>query len=141
MQRFAYVAAGRVAELIELPAEAVLAERFHADPATALLCVPAGPEVRVGWTWDGEAFAPPPPPPLPTHWLVPKMVVVRRMTIAEAAALRALLTTLDAKTQTLWESARELWSDDPDVLAAAQALGWTPARVAELLAPDPAAKK
>lgn len=81
---------------------------------------------------------PPPPPPPPTRWLVPKMVVVRRMTVAEAAALRALLATLDAKTQTLWETARELWSDDPDVLAAVQALGWTPARVAELLAPESA---
>lgn len=81
---------------------------------------------------------PPPPPPPPARWLVPKMAVVSRMTIAEAAALRALLATLDARTQLRWETARELWSDDPDVLAAAQALGWSPARVAELLAPETA---
>lgn len=81
---------------------------------------------------------PPPPPPPPTRWPVPRSLLVDRMTVAEVTAMRALLATLDAKTQERWLAVSWVWSDDPDVLAAAKALGWTPARVAELLAPESA---
>jgi hypothetical protein len=63
--QFARLNDGRVVEIIpatlEIEGAAVpLAERFHPDFVAAL--VEAGPEVALGWVWDGEAFAPPPPP-------------------------------------------------------------------------------
>lgn len=96
--------------------------------------------VVTGEAVEDAAFVPSPvtAPPPPTRWQVPRSTLVDRMTVAEVTVMRALLATLDAKTQERWLAVSWVWSDDPDVLAAAKALGWTPARVAELLAPEAA---
>jgi hypothetical protein len=63
MARYARIADGRVAEIVELdgvePAQAL-----HPDIAATI--VPAGPQVAEGWTYVGGQFAPPEPPPPPT---------------------------------------------------------------------------
>jgi hypothetical protein len=62
MQRFALIVDGRVHEIVEIPDEVEIADRFHAD----LQFEPAGPSVECGWLWDGEQLSPPPPEPEPT---------------------------------------------------------------------------
>jgi hypothetical protein len=58
------------------------------------------------------------------------------LTDEELAALDALLTTLPLRQRELWHAIRWFWSDDPRIISATQALGWSTTRVAELLAFD-----
>lgn len=57
MQRFARVANGRVAEIIELPDGVSLADAFH--PSIAEACAPCGAEVGPGWVQSGPGFSAP----------------------------------------------------------------------------------
>lgn len=95
------------------------------------------PEIPVGqrarWAGDGWELE----PAQPTRWRVLRSTLVERLTEAEAAALEALLGTLPARTRQRWAAVRWVWSDDAELLAAAGALDWPAARLAELLAPDP----
>lgn len=84
--------------------------------------------------WDGSAWIEPGPP---SRWRVLKSTLMERMTDSEVAAHVALIATLPVRQRTLWEAVRYVASDDAQVLAAGAALGWTPQRLAELLAPDP----
>lgn len=92
--------------------------------------VPDGERAR----WAGSAWAL--EPAAPAHWRVLKSTLCARMTEEEAEALEALLATLPAKTRQRWQAVRWVWSDDPELLAAAAALDWGEARLAELLAAD-----
>lgn len=53
--RYARIANGLVAELVELPDELEPADAFHPD----LTFVPCGADPQPGWSYDGAAFAPP----------------------------------------------------------------------------------
>lgn len=100
-------------------------------------CVPvAPPEIpegqRARWTGDGWVLE----PAQPTRWRVLRSTLVGRLTEAEAEALEELLGALPAKARARWQAVRWVWSDDPDVLAAAAALEWPAERVEALLARD-----
>lgn len=56
MKRFALIVDDRVHEIVELPDDADITERYH----SSLQLETAGPAVRVGWSWDGSAIVPPP---------------------------------------------------------------------------------
>lgn len=92
--------------------------------------IPPGQRAR----WTGTAWAL--EPAVPTRWRVLKSTLCARLTDDEAEALEALLATLPAKTRQRWQAVRWVWSDDAELLGAASALGWSEARLAELLAPD-----
>lgn len=62
MSLFARVDGGLVAELIADDDAVPMADRFHPDIVAALVEVPAGQDVAVGWHWDGEAFGAPAAP-------------------------------------------------------------------------------
>lgn len=92
--------------------------------------IPPGQRARwVGDLWELE-------PAEPTRWRVLRSTLVSRLTDAEAEALEALLAVLPAKARQRWQAVRWVWSDDPELLAAAMSLGWDSARLADLLAPD-----
>jgi hypothetical protein len=124
----------------------VLIGPLQADPSPlepGVYLVPAGcvtvapPAVSEGmrarWTVSGWVVEPVPTP----RWRLLRSTLIGRLTDEEAAALDAAIAALPPKTRQRWLAARWLWSDDPDVLAAAAALAWAPERVADLLAPDP----
>lgn len=60
MQRFARIASGVVAEIVELPDGVALADAFHPDIANA--CSPCGAEVEQGWVQSGGGFSAPEAP-------------------------------------------------------------------------------
>lgn len=60
MQRFARIASGVVAEIVELPDGVALADAFHPDIANA--CTPCGAEVAPGWVQGEDGFAAPDAP-------------------------------------------------------------------------------
>lgn len=93
--------------------------------------VPTGQRAR----WTGEHWVL--EPAQPTRWRVLRSTLVSRLTEAEAAALETLVATLPARARQRWQAVRWVWSDDPELLAAAAALGWPAERLAERLAPDP----
>jgi len=62
MQQFARMAADVVAEIIEIPDQAAIADYFHPDIVASLL--PASEEVSEGWSYDGVGFNPPQSPSL-----------------------------------------------------------------------------
>lgn len=93
--------------------------------------VPAPADARQ--VWLNGAWQPAPP----LRWRVLKSTLVDRMTDTELSSYLALILTLPPREQARWDAIRYIASDDVQVLAAATGLGWPPARVAELLAPDP----
>lgn len=112
MPRFARIAAGAVAELIDLPIGVIPADRFH--PAIAETCVPADQNTVVGMLWDGEAFAAAPPPPAPP--------AIRRIAPLSfrwrlAAPLRASITLAAAQALAQGDPTLQVFLDD---LAAAR---------------------
>jgi hypothetical protein len=72
--------------------------------------------------------------------LLDLLVTAGGMSDAEAAGLDAIISTLSVRERLLWQAARWLWNDDARVLAAADVMALSPARVAELLAYDPDAR-
>lgn len=90
------------------------------------------PPVDARATWTGTGWAEPSP-----RWRVLKSTLVDRMSDTELASYLALIATLPPRDRARWDAIRYVASDEPPVLAAAAALGWPPARIAELLAPDP----
>lgn len=100
MQVFARIEGGIVAELIEIETgldedgneRPPLAARFHPDLVAAMVPVPAGGLVAVGWYWDGEEFDP--PPVVPVAPVVPATVSRRQMLLALAAG--AVITPAEA---------------------------------------------
>jgi hypothetical protein len=63
MQRVALIVGGCVHEILEIPDNIRIADRFHSD----LQFEAAGPEVECGWLWDGEELSAPPPQPQPSQ--------------------------------------------------------------------------
>jgi hypothetical protein len=74
------------------------------------------------------------------RWRVLRSTLIERMSDAEAAGLDAIISTLSVRERLLWQAARWLWNDDARVLAAAEVMALSPARIAELLAYDPDAR-
>lgn len=94
MTLYARIDAGRVAELLEIPADGpAVEEMFHPDLVAALVPVRPGVTPAEGWAWDGEEFVPPPPaeasPPA-----VPASVTARQARLALHGA--GLLTQVEA---------------------------------------------
>lgn len=87
--RYARIAEGIVAEIIELPADVELKDAFHESIVT--MCVEASDDVEPGWIYDGEVFAPPLAPPAPDLDGV-KAEAVRTM-IAYADSITARITS------------------------------------------------
>lgn len=110
---YARIADGRVAELVEVPAEGPpLAARFH--PSIVAACVALTPaqaaEVREGWRWDGAAFLPPPPPPSPTA----EELRARRDALLVASDWTQLPDApLAAERRAAWQSYRQALRDVP----------------------------
>jgi hypothetical protein len=150
LPRFARIAAGAVAELIDLPIGVSPADRYH--PAIADACVPAGQDIAIGALWDGEAFAPAPPPPTPPPIRRIAPLAFRRrlpdatrgaITLAAAAAMAQGSATLQVFLDDL-AAARFVDLDDPATVggvAALQAAGLiTPQQATALLAAGTAAE-
>ncbi len=92
--------------------------------------VPADDTVGIGWTYDGEEFAPPPSPALP----VPEAVQMAqaRLALLGAGKLSAVDAALNALPSPQREAAKIEWKyranvrrDSPLVLALGPALGLT----------------
>lgn len=82
--RYARIADEVVAEIINLPEGVDLAKAFH--PSIVSACKEVGDDVQVGWTYDGDTFAPPPAPPTPD------------LDIVKAAAIRTMIGYADSIT-------------------------------------------
>lgn len=124
MQVFARIAGGTVAELIEIPAEADIAELFHPDLVATMVAVPDPGAVAVGHGWDGERFTPPSPRPASP----PPAVTMRQARLALLSA--GLLDAVDAAiaaapraVQIEWEYATQIERASPLVGAIAAGLG------------------
>jgi hypothetical protein len=100
-------------------------------PPAGAIEVPAPADARQMWLNGAWQAAP------PLRWRVLKSTLVERMTDAELASYLALIASLPDRDRARWDAIRYVASDDAQVTAAGAALGWSPARVAELLAPDP----
>lgn len=112
MPRYARIAAGAVAELIDLPDGVLPADKFHASIAAA--CVPAGQDIAVGALWNGSAFSAPPSPPAPPAVRVIAPLAFRRRL---AAPLRASITLAASAAMEQGDAALQVFLDD---LAAAR---------------------
>lgn len=106
----ARIVAGRVAELIDIPPAADLAERYHPDVVASLVQVPAGIAVAEGWWWDGQVFAPRAEPasvPPPIRAIAP-LAFRRRL----AAGTRAALTLAASRALEAGDATLQTWLDD-----------------------------
>lgn len=90
---FAFIVAGRVAEIISIEADGPpLAERFHPDLVAAMVELPKGLPVVSGWHWDGAAFSAPVVVAPPAA--VPASISRRQLLLALAGA--GLITGAEA---------------------------------------------
>lgn len=106
---------GAVAEITDLDP----AGRFH----PSLSWVACTDEVKAGWLYSGQSFAPPAPPPPPTREQI------------EAARLRAYADPLTGSDRYFAEAQRESLLGNAEAAEAAKALGL--ARFAEIQAENP----
>lgn len=115
MNMWARIENGTVAEITDQDP----AGRFH----RSLEWVACSSEVKIGWLYDGQAFAAPEPPPAPTRAEV------------EAARLRAYADPLTGSDRYFAEAQRESLLGNAEAAEAAKALGL--ARFAEIQAEYP----
>lgn len=134
MTLYARIAAGAVAELLDIPADGPpLEEMFHPDLVAALVLVPAGVTPAEGWTWDGEGFAPPVPPEA-TLPAAPSRVTARQARLALHAAgllgqVETAVTAIGGATQIEWEYATVIERASPLLAAISGGLGLTAEQV------------
>lgn len=124
MSTYARIAGGVVAELIETPPGADIADLFHPDLVAMMVPVPDPGAVAVGHGWDGKRFTPPSPRPASP----PPAVTMRQARLALLSA--GLLDAVDAAiaaapraVQIEWEYATQIERASPLVGAIAAGLG------------------
>lgn len=134
MTFYARIAAGEVAELLDIPSDGpAIEELFHPDIVAALVPVPAGITPAEGWTWDGQAFAAPPPPEVAPP-AVPASVTARQARLALHAAglldqVEAAVAAAGGATQIEWEYATTIERASPLLAAISGGLGLTAEQV------------
>lgn len=112
MARYARIADGRVAEIINLngvdPAEA-----FHPDIAATI--VPAGADVEIGWSYEDGAFSAPSASPPPTKAELVAYAATSRWR-AETGGIEVSGQTIDTsrKSQNMIAGADALAQADPN---------------------------
>ncbi len=123
MQTFARIAGGTVAELIQIPAEADIAELFHPDLVATMVPVPDPGAVALGHGWDGEDFTPPAPAPVPAVQAVTMRQA--RLALLDADLLDAVEAAVAAAPRAVqieWEYATQIERASPLVGAIAAGL-------------------
>lgn len=129
--RYAIIDGGTVANIV------VADPAFAADQGW----IEAGPDVAVGWTWDGETFAAPAPPsPEELRALIPPVTRRQaRLALLGAGLLddaEAALNNLDEPQRTAalieWQDASVFQRDHPLIAAIGGALGLSESQVDDL---------
>lgn len=123
MSTYARIAGGVVAELVETPPGADIADLFHPDLVAMMVPVPDPAAVAPGHLWDGEAFAPPPPPTPPAVLAV----TMRQARLALLGAgmlddVEAAIAAAPPAVRIEWEYATQIERASPLVAAIAAEL-------------------
>lgn len=124
MSSYAYVTNGLVREIVPPhPDGFTLAERFPVAYAASCIPIPDALPVDVGWTYEGDAFAPPAAEPQPEPVRYVRVAVLRRRLQAAGKWEDAVNALTNA--QLIWLVTLESGVDvtDPAVTGLLEAVG------------------
>ncbi len=111
---YARIDGGTVVEIITIPDDADIADRYHPDIVVDLIL--CGPEVAPGWVYGGDTFAPPPPAPPPSAADLYVAAVDKRWRVETGGiSVGGVPVATDRESQSLITGAHAYVLTNPDV--------------------------